>query len=205
MEKRNHRKLFIACLLVVSACLMLSNAGFAAEFSADTVTKASGQTMTGKVFVKGDNFRQEMDAMGRKQITIMRKDLGLTWVLMPDAHMYMEMKTSGGDLVPQRSPEEIAKTADKKYIGEERINGYACKKYRYTFNNGQSTMFHWISTKLQFPIKVEMKGPDGHMLTEYRNIKETKVSKSLFELPPGYQKMSIPGMPKMPGMPGASQ
>jgi hypothetical protein len=39
------------------------------------------------------------------------------------------------------------------------------------------------------------------MSVEYKNIQEKKISDSLFNLPAGYQKMSMPKMPNMPGMP----
>jgi D-ribose pyranose/furanose isomerase RbsD len=37
------------------------------------------------------------------------------------------------------------------------------------------------------------------MVMEYRNIDEKTVSDALFEIPSGYQKMSMPMMPGMPG------
>jgi hypothetical protein len=55
-------------------------------------------------------------------------------------------------------------------------------------------MTQWISTKLQYPVKMIIEGQKGRMVRELKNIKETKLSKSLFQLPAGYQKMNIPGM-----------
>ncbi|MCD6297231.1 MAG: DUF4412 domain-containing protein, partial [Deltaproteobacteria bacterium] len=100
------------------------------------------------------------------------------------------------------TPEDMEKMGDKKYLGEEKVNGYKCKKYRYTSSDpsvGTTTM--WISKKLNFPIKTEMKGSSGPMSMEYKNIEEKKLPDSLFNIPAGYQKMSMPSMPKMPGMP----
>jgi outer membrane lipoprotein-sorting protein len=59
----------------------------------------------------------------------------------------------------------------------------------------------WISEKLNFPIKTEMEGSSGSMSMEYKNIQEKKIPDSLFNVPAGYQKMSMPSMPKMPGIP----
>jgi len=39
-----------------------------------------------------------------------------------------------------------------------------------------------------------IESPQGGMVRELKNIKETKLSNSLFTLPAGYQKMNIPGM-----------
>ncbi len=45
-----------------------------------------------------------------------------------------------------------------------------------------------------------VEGQKGHMVREIKNIKETKLSNSLFTVPAGYQKMSIPA-----GMSGTNQ
>ena len=121
---------------------------------------------------------------------------------MPDLRMYMEMSAGGQENIAPPTPEEMENMAEKKYLGEEKVNGYKCKKYRFTPRDpsvGATTM--WISKKLNFPIKTEMKGSSGPMSMEYKNIQEKKIPDSLFNVPAGYQKMSMPTMPKMPGMP----
>jgi hypothetical protein len=45
-----------------------------------------------------------------------------------------------------------------------------------------------------------MKSSSGPMSMEYKNIQEKEIPDSLFKIPAGYQKMSMPMMPKMPGM-----
>lgn len=97
-------------------------------------------------------------------------------------------------------PDEIDKMGEKKYLGKEKVNGYMCSKYRYILHDKSSgTAIYWISKKLNFPVKMEMDGQSGHMVMEYRNISEKTVPASLFNIPDGYQKMSMPMMPGMPG------
>ena len=73
-----------------------------------------------------------------------------------------------------------------------------CSKYRYTFHDKSSgTAIYWISDKLQFPIKMQTQGIPGSMSMEYRNIQEKTVPASLFNIPGGFQKMSMPMMPGM--------
>jgi outer membrane lipoprotein-sorting protein len=192
--------LFVVSLFIIG--LGIAGSGHAAEFSADMIQKSSMGNTQGKVFVRGQNYRQEMAMGGQKQIMIFQKDKGIVWVLMPQLKMYMEMTAGGQQDMAPPTPEEMEKMGDKKYLGEEKINGYKCKKYRYTPKDpsmGTSTM--WISNKLNFPIKVEMQGSSGPMSVEYKNIQEKKIQDSLFNLPAGYQKMSMPKMPNMPGMP----
>ena len=182
--------------------LGIAVSGNAAEFSADMIQKSPMENTNGKVFVKGEKFRQEMNMGGQNHIMIFQKDKGVVWVLMPQQKMYMEMSAGGQQNMAPATPEDMEKMGDKKYLGEEKVNGYKCKKYRYTSSDpsvGTTTM--WISKKLNFPIKTEMKGSSGPMSMEYKNIQEKKLPDSLFNIPAGYQKMSMPSMPKMPGMP----
>ena len=192
--------LFIVSLFIIGLGIAVS--GNAAEFSADMIQKSPMGNTNGKVFVKGENLRQEMNMGGQNQIMIFQKEKGVVWILMPGQRMYMEMAAGGEQSMAPPTLEEMEKMGDKKYLGEEKVNGYKCKKFSYTSNDpsvGTTTM--WISKKLNFPIKTEMEGSSGPMSMEYKNIQEKKLPESLFEIPAGYQKMSMPSMPNIPGMP----
>lgn len=190
--------LFAIVLFIVMPALSVSIN--AAEFSADMINKSPMGNIEGKMFFKEGNFRQEMMMGGQKQITIFRKDKGVVWVLMPAQMMYMEMQAGSQQNMAPVDPDEIDKIGEKKYLGKEKVNGYVCSKYRYTFHDKSSgTAIYWISNKLNFPIKMKTEGTSGSMSMEYRNIQEKTVSASLFNIPDGYQKMSMPMMPGMPG------
>ncbi len=190
--------LFTIILFIVVPALSLSIN--AAEFSADMINSSPMGKIEGKIFFKEGNFRQEMMMGGQKQITIFRKDKGVVWVLMPAQMMYMEMQAGSRQNMASVDPDEIDKIGQKKYLGKEKVNGYMCSKYRYTFHDKSSgTAIYWISDKLNFPIKMKTEGTSGSMSMEYRNIQEKTVSASLFNIPDGYQKMSMPMMPGMPG------
>jgi hypothetical protein len=146
------------------------------------IQKSPMGNTNGKVFVKGENFRQEMNMGGQNQIMIFQKEKGVVWILMPGQRMYMEMAAGGEQNMAPPTPEEMQKIGDKKDLSV-----------------GTTTM--WISKKLNFPIKTEMEGSSGPMSMEYKNIQEKELPDSLFEIPAGYQKMSMPSMPNMPGMP----
>ncbi len=187
----------VSLFLTVTVFSVSSNA---ADFSADMINKSPMGQIEGKIFFKEGNFRQEMMMGGQKQITIFRKDKKVVWVLMPAQMMYMEMQAGSHQNMALVDPDEIDKIGGKKYLGKEKVNGYVCSKYRYTFHDKSSgTAIYWISDKLNFPIKMKTEGTSGSMSMEYRNIQEKTVSASLFNIPDGYQKMSMPMMPRMPG------
>jgi Domain of unknown function (DUF4412) len=197
------KKILLRLGLVVGILFLtvpvLSVSSNAADFSADMINKSPMGNIKGKMFFKGGNFRQEMMMGGQKQITIFRKDKGVVWVLMPAQMMYMEMQAGSGQDMAPVDPDEIDKIGEKKCLGKEKVNGYMCSKYHYTLHDKSSgTVIYWISDKLNFPIKMKSDKTSGGMTMEYRNIQEKTVPASLFNIPDGYQKMSMPMMPGMP-------
>ncbi|MGD9277030.1 MAG: DUF4412 domain-containing protein [Desulfobacterales bacterium] len=190
--------LIVVILFLIVPALSVSS--HAADFSADMIHQSPMGNIKGKMFFKRGNFRQEMMMGGQKQITIFRKEKGVVWVLMPAQMMYMEMQSGGRQDMAPVDPDEIDKLGDKKYLGKEKVNGYMCSKYRYTLHGKSSgTAIYWISKKLNFPIKMKVDETSGGITMEFRNIQEKTVPASLFNIPDGYQKMSMPMMPGMPG------
>jgi outer membrane lipoprotein-sorting protein len=182
-------------VVVLAVIFVLSGSSIAAEFSADLLLKQDGKTTTGKVYVKGDKTRQEFVQEGQKQITIMRLDKGVTWVLMPAEKIYMEMSSQEGAAYDPQLDQNIKDKAEIKLLGKETVNGYVCDKYQYIYRDtSMGTMIQWVSKKLNYPIKTEYKSASGYMLTEYKNIKEGNVQNSLFDVPGDYMLLSVPGM-----------
>lgn len=192
------------CLLTVTA-ILASLAPFTscygAEFSADFIQKMPQGVHKGKAFFKENKFRQDINMGGNKQVMIFRMNTGVAWILMPEQRMYMEMPGfAGAKNAPQVDQQKLEEMAEKKLLGKEKMNGYMCEKYLFTYHDKSfGTMTQWFSKKLNFPVKMEMDGPSGQLTTEYKNIKEKSLPDSLFEVPEGYQKMSIPGMMKSMG------
>ena len=182
-------------LLTFSA---LSSVSDAAEFSADMIIEKEG--LKTRVYVKGEKLRQEHSAAGMKSITIIRPDKKVMWNIMPEEKMYMEMPLTGKETMNDpRMQQHMQERAEKKYLGEENVNGYLCEKYKYIYydkSKGSTTV--WLAKKLNFAIKVVTQGKNGAVSLEYKNIKEQKLPDSLFELPAGYKKVSMPVMPEMP-------
>ena len=196
MAKKIVLRLGLFMVILFLTVPAFSGSSNAVDFSADMVNKLPMGEINGKMFFKGGNFRQEMMMGGQKHITIFRKDKGLVWVLIPAQMMYMEMQEGSRQNMAPVDLDAIDKMGEKKYLGKEKVNGYMCSKYRYTLHDKSSgTAIYWISEKLNFPVKMEMDGQSGHMVMEYKNISEKTVPASLFNIPDGYQKMSMPMMP----------
>lgn len=184
---------WITGTVVLCALVVFGNVSSAAEFSADIIQKQGGITNKGKVYIKGNKMRMEMETPAGTSVNLTDMDTGLMQMLQPAQKMYLEMQAPKAGAV--QTDEMLAEIADKKRVGTEKVNGHECDKYEIIYHDRSlGKMTQWFSKKLNYPIKIIYNGPQGDMVIEYKNIKEGKVDSSLFEIPPGYHKMEIPGM-----------
>lgn len=179
-------------------CLGLSGGqALAAEFSADMVQTRGAETSEGKFYLKGDKHRMEMKEAGQSSIIIVDGAGQKSYMLNPEDKTYLDLSAMGmgGGQTQTQSEEELEKLGEWKNAGTETVNGYVCEKKIFVYKDkSMGEMTHWISKKLNYPIKMAYQARGTTMITEYRNIKEGKVDDKLFEIPPGYRKMAMPGM-----------
>lgn len=175
----------------LAVVIMMAVPAQATEFSATVVSKAEGAVMQGKVFVKGDKMRNEMDMDGETNITILRLDKQVAWIAMPEEKMYMEMPLTP-EMQKKMMLKDPADRAKMKHLGTETVNGFESDKYEIDLTHEGQTIkqYIWIAKKLDMPIKSETS--DGAMSMEYRDIKMGGVADAVFEMPQGYQKMEMP-------------
>jgi len=179
----------VVLLAFAFSAILCTGTASAVEFSAEMVIQPKGdEAMTGKIFVKGDKVRQETTEEGETQVMIIRPDKKVTWMLTPEEKTYMEMPFQSEDKTFEEWTADKEKSA--KFLGDETVSGLPSKKYE-SIEDGEKTYF-WISKQFPFPVKVE----DAEVTMEYKNIKQGPLADSLFELPAGYQKMSMPILPE---------
>jgi len=173
------------------------------EYSADEYMEAEGMTMHSKVYHSRGKMRKEMDAGGMKQIMINRMDKKLTWMLMPEEKMYMEMKM--GEPRQQKEPDLEDYKVDYTVLGDEVVNGINTTKSKVVVTDPQGHKFEGLMWEAKEGILVKMdatgkaEGRNVRMKIELKNIKITNQDPKLFEIPAGYKNMSMPPMPGMGG------
>lgn len=191
------KSLLVALSAAFIALAALAGPAGAIEFSADTITTMGGQTIPGKLYVKGQSMR--MEGGPTAGIVIRNAETGKVFIVMPQNNMYMESPDQtaddgGMDVV---SPESDARQGIKRTkIGTETVNGYKCDKYKITFDNpdkGQGGT-QWVSRKHKLPIKSDFMTAMGPMVMEMKNIKMGGVSDSMFNPPAGMKKMDLGAM-----------
>ncbi|MBM4284925.1 MAG: DUF4412 domain-containing protein [Deltaproteobacteria bacterium] len=176
--------------LALMLALCLAVPAVAAEFSARVIHKMQGRELRGQAFVKADKVRQQMEIEGGAAVTILRPDKQLVWLLFPLQKTYLEMPFK-----PEEMGSLLTAPQDRsrwKLLGAETLQGYDVDKYEIsmTMSGKEVKTFIWLSKKLNAPLR--MTTGDGSFTMEYLDIKEGGQDDALFELPPGYQKMSLP-------------
>lgn len=184
--------------LVLTLFLVFNALAAGIEFAADfTMTDAKGKVVaTGKFFMKNEKIRQETAAEGETNVTIVRIDKKVAWTLLSN-NQYMEVAIKFDPKNPELSKEI---EYDKAVIGQETVNGYDCQVVQYTYKEKKyGVAVQWIAAKLQFPVRTQTKDAKGKITAtvDYANIKPGPQPDSLFEVPAGYQKMTLPF--KLPG------
>ena len=179
----------------ICAALLLSGVTANAQalfrpFSADQIHTAGKKTRNAKVYAMEKAFRIEAEEKGKKTISILRLDRKTMWVLMPDQKMYMEMPGGPGVAELTRDVEGINR--ERESLGAEHVGAYQCDKYRsrLTYEGRVYTSIEWAAKELDGFV-VKSQGEKGDWSTEYQNVQLGPQDPSLFESPPGYQKLNF--------------
>jgi len=158
------------------------------DYVAHTVMEADGTRMTGRVWASGDKERRELTVSGQRHGMILRRDLGVAWVLMPEQRMYLEQPLGAQDPI-------AGGRLEREAIGPESVNGAAATKYRVhgTAADGQpfeGTM--WL-TEQDIPVRVVTGEGAGRIRLELDRLSLGFVDPKRFEIPPGYTRFELPG------------
>ena len=90
-------------------------------------------------------------------------------------------------------------------MGSETVDGRPAQKFKitYTQNGRQESVYQWVGDS-EIPLKIQ--ALDGSWSVEYKTLSMAPQSDSLFEVPDGYQKFTMPVMPAgTSGMMGAGR
>ena len=171
------------------------------EYSADSVLETADAKMQGHVNYTPARERREM-VMGRggeKIFMIMREDKKVAWTLMPADKMYIETNINQAN--SSTSPDASKYKMEHTVIGPDTINGISTTKSKVVMTGPKGEKmdgFMWLS-KDNIMVKIDATASDKNkktrFMTELSNLKIGKQDAKLFEIPAGYEKMSMPGMP----------
>jgi hypothetical protein len=169
----------------LAVCIGAVNPSSALEFTADQITKIDGRTHKALIYYRDQMWRIEHHSMGPVNVTIVRKDKHLVWLLLSRMKHF---KTLPYD--PQhdlRVTPALEGEVSRQEIGNEMREGHPTTLYEVTTKQGElvEQYYQWVATDLQFPMKLAKK--DGSWIVEYQHVKMRSVSDYLFNLPVNFQ------------------
>lgn len=193
------RWLRVLCLVILGS--PMANPAFALEFTADQITKIDGRTHKASIYYRDQMWRIEHHSLGPVNVTIVRKDKQLVWLLLSRMKHFKTLPYDPEqDLhVTPRLEGEI----ERQEIGTEVREGHPTTLYEVTTKEGERVeqYYQWVATDLHFPMKLAKK--DGSWIVEYQHVKMRTVSDYLFNLPVNFQPLEDfdkgpSGQPKKP-------
>jgi len=174
------------CMGVAGLLWFVDASGAAAlEFTADQITKINGRNRTANIYYRDEMWRLEHYDPGPVNITIVRKDKQVMWLLLSRMKHF---KTLPYD--PEQAPkvaERLEGEITREEIGTETLDGHPTTLYQITVQQGDRTAiyYQWLATDIRFPLKLARQ--DGNWIVEYRHVKLRAVSDSMFQLPLNFQ------------------
>jgi outer membrane lipoprotein-sorting protein len=199
---------FLAASLVLLAAFAgaASAAGFAepkVEYSADNyVTAEDGKEVKFKMYQAPDRQRMDFDE-GGKQSMIFRPDKKVSWIVMPEQKMYLEMSLEDGKAKgPGTRTRDMSDcSVTQKPSGKEVVNGVDTTRSDVDVSCPDGAKYTgkvWMS-KEGIMVKMDATAKDGsgtkgRVRMELKNLKVGKLAPGTFEVPSGYKPMKMPGM-----------
>jgi hypothetical protein len=144
-------------------------------------------TLTPNLWVKGNVYRYEGSYQEHPIIIISNKDIDKAWYLDVEFKTYLEVtRSEGGVPDPIQMWNAYFASIKKESLGEEKIKGYTCQKYKYVADNGVWAV-QWITDSLGLYLKqITHYSETTWTSVELVNIKYEPIDGSLFELPEEY-------------------
>ena len=176
------------------------------EYKATRIMEAPQGTMRQKFFYELEKNRTEMNMGEQPVVTITREDLGVIWMIIGNS-MYMETSMTDIEKYAEKtegSPDAM-EIVEYSKLGEETIDGYKTTKYKVITRDpdgDQMTGFFWLTDEqiaVRMEMDFEMDGEQTHIVVRLEDIEIGPLADSLFEVPPGYTKIEMGGIPGFSG------
>ncbi len=179
-----------ACVLGVLVASATAEA-FSASYD-QTVTGSQG-TMTSKIVLRDGQFRIESVMGGSTSITIRNAEGVFTY--LPQEGIALRMPALNASQQPVQGADNYPKYLQEhnaRLVRSESWHGMNCDVYEFTDPELKGTTTAWVWKEKQFPVRMEMHGPDGLVTVELSNIQVgVAVQEAMFHLPPNVKPMDM--------------
>lgn len=163
--------------------------GFSVSY--DQRVTSGGEVVESTVRVKDDLMRIDSSAEGERVIVLKNREGSFSY--LPEEGFAMRLpgvERSQQPIEQVEDYESFLRAQQATVIRSERVNGYDCDVYQFADPAGEGTVTAWVWRERQFPVKVELDGPDGVIVAELTNIQlGAPLAESDFALPAGVEVM----------------
>ncbi len=170
---------------MVASLIGFGSQAWGLEFTADRITKIDGRTGKANIYYRDNMWRIEHHSMGPVNVSIVRKDKQVVWLLLSRMKHFKTMPYNADQdlMVRERLDGEVS----REEIGTETREGHPTVLYEVVTQHGERTevYYQWLATDIHFPMKLARK--DGSWIVEYQHVKLRTVSDYLFNLPVNFQ------------------
>ena len=170
--------------LAASSVLAATVAASAFSVSYDQTATTQDGVVVSKVAVKGDRFRIESVIDGQRSI-LLRNAQGMFNYLPNEGAAIRLPRVAAGQQPVSDNYLAYLHERQATLLRSETMAGRACDVYQFTEPSGGGRVTAWVWTEQQFPIRLEIQGPQP-VTVEFTNIRMGEVPPdAAFELPPG--------------------
>lgn len=170
-----------------------TNTATVENFTADMTQRIGDDILEGKIYVKGNKYRMDINVQGSELSIIVDHESGKQKILIHSQKIAEEVWNNSSRSL-YNNPFESFYYALEKYSsiekGSEVINGYKCKKIEI-YANDEKLLTAWVANKLNWPIKI-LTAIGIPKNAELKNIKEEAIEENLFQLPENYEFTPLP-------------
>lgn len=185
MRRTHVETIGIVIAFVVIWVLGHATSAGSVEFVADQMIQTGDRVYRASLFCREDMCRIEHNDPGSIDVTIVRKDKGLMWLLLARMKQFktLPLEPGTGLLIQSTRGKEIA----REVIGTETLDGHPTTVSQVTMRDGNQNIvyYQWWAEDMHLPLRVARK--DGAWIVQYKNIKLSRISTQMFELPLHYR------------------
>ena len=167
----------------------------AASFTADLVKTQRGKTDTEKFYLLNQNYRMEGQEGDKPIVIIADKEKKVHHVLDVKEKVFFDIASDDFKVLsmdPFAAAEYIVSTYGSQTEGIENINGMECEM-QVVKAQDKKIMTRWVSTEMNFPVKIIMHQGKQDSVVELKNITDADLQMNLFVSPNEFKQVEEPG------------
>ena len=160
------------------------------------ISNRNGGIMKQRIYASDGKFRADQMGNGMDMTVLVLPDQQKMYSIINQQKMAMLLPYDPTKMKAQMALANGQGTFEK--IGPSTANSIACDEYKFTGNDGK--VFNvWFDPRNKVPVQVQPE--DQSMTIVFREYHAGPQPQSLFEIPPGYTVMTMPGMPALSAPP----